>query len=238
MSRKDRFPVERTGDESSLRPDRRLFVKTVVIGGLTWTGLGLAASGQKPRFGRILADYGKCTGCRTCETVCAQVNQKTEVEGTELWGLGNPNLSCIRVYHFNPDVDVPSVCLMCEDNPCIEACPVDPDGQGRRALFRNPKTGAVQCDTERCLACGHCAKACRKERVGAIVPDPKSGHPQRLCTLCDGDPQCVKYCPFGTLEYQTGPLDDTSRAKAAEKIAQGLTLDWYGQEGKGGGSDE
>jgi hypothetical protein len=50
-------------------------------------------------------------------------------------GLGNPRYSNIRVESFNPAVDVPNVCAMCADTPCVNACPVEPDPKtGRRGL--------------------------------------------------------------------------------------------------------
>ena len=72
----------------------------------------------------IVVDYSKCTGCRTCETVCSAFNHPREVNGELLNGTGNPYLSNIKVHPSNPDADVPTVCTMCPDNPCIEACPV------------------------------------------------------------------------------------------------------------------
>jgi anaerobic carbon-monoxide dehydrogenase iron sulfur subunit len=49
------------------------------------------------------------------------------IAGRELPGLGNPRYANIRVHSFNPDVDVPNVCAMCSDTPCVKACPVEPE---------------------------------------------------------------------------------------------------------------
>jgi hypothetical protein len=49
----------------------------------------------------------------------------------------------IRVYHFNPDVDVPVTCVLCDDAPCVASCPVAPDQQGRRAIYRDPVTRVI-----------------------------------------------------------------------------------------------
>ena len=35
----------------------------------------------------------------------------------------------------------------------------------------------------------------------AIFLDPVSGI-VNICDLCDGDPQCVKWCPEGVLKYE------------------------------------
>ena len=141
-------------------------------------------------------------------------------------GLGNPYLSNIKLYPYNPDADVAAVCAMCPDNPCIEACPVEPDpATGYRALYRHPETGAVTSDPERCIGCESCADVCR---VGVITPNPENSRPERMCTLCDGDPQCVAMCPFGALTHVTV---DTSRdlyALKPDQVAEQLIGQWYG----------
>lgn len=220
--------------------DRRRFVKTVVVGSLAWSARGLLARGDQTGaapFSRIVVDFDKCTGCRTCEAVCAAYNHKVTVGGEVLLGLGNPRLSNIRVSHFNPDVDVPSVCVMCGDSPCIEICPVEPDKHGHRALYRDPKTSAIKNDPDRCIKCGACAKVCAAERAGAIVPNPGTNLPERMCTLCDGDPQCVKHCPYGALRWDVGGLDGKNYALPAERIAEGLTERWYGPDARKGGGE-
>ena len=223
---------------------RRSFIKTMVIGGLGVTVGGIVIPraiaqtdrAERPQYSMILVDFNKCTGCRTCETVCAQYNHKTVVDGEELLGLGNPYLANIRVYSFNPDVDVPVVCVMCRDNPCIEACPVEPDEEGRRALYRDPKTLAIKNDPDRCIACGSCTEACRTQRVGVILPNRETNRPERMCTLCDGDPQCVKYCPYGALSHVVGGMDGRHFGMPPEKIAEDLIRRWYGhQDQRGGG---
>jgi carbon-monoxide dehydrogenase iron sulfur subunit len=148
----------------------------------------------------IVVDYDLCTGCRTCETACSSSNHKVKVEGELMNGLGNPWLANIRVHRFNPDVDIPNVCQMCPDAPCVTACPVEPDPEtGRRALYRDDEYQTIINDLERCIGCGSCALACENERAGVIISNPETGNPERMCTLCSGDPQCVKICPFGAL---------------------------------------
>ncbi|MGD9270308.1 MAG: 4Fe-4S binding protein, partial [Syntrophobacterales bacterium] len=122
---------------------RRKFMKTalgsgamVLLGQFGIFRLASAQQGEKNVLTMIVVDYSKCTGCRTCETVCSAFNNQQTVNGETLNGLGNPDLANIRVYGYNPDVDVPAVCAMCPDSPCIEACPVDPDPKtGWKALY-------------------------------------------------------------------------------------------------------
>jgi Fe-S-cluster-containing hydrogenase component 2 len=221
-------------------PNRRQFVKCLVVSGATLTASELASrrgeAAASPRLSRVLVDYNKCTGCRTCETVCAQHKHKVRIEGEHVLGLGNPDLANIRVRSFYPDVDVPVVCLTCGDAPCIDPCPVGPDEHGRRAIYRDAKTGAITIDPNRCIVCGFCANACEQERVGAINFDMQALPDGRLCTLCDGDPQCVKHCPYGALTHDLGPIDGKQYAVPAEQIAKELAARWYGYDDEEGGS--
>lgn len=215
------------------RWSRRNFLKVacsngamVMIGQFGVFRMAIAQEGEKNMLTMIVVDYSKCTGCRTCETVCSAFNNQQIIGGERLNGLGNPELANILVYGYNPDVNVAAVCAMCPDSPCVESCPVEPDPKtGRKALYRELKNQTITNDPERCLACGICAKSCR---AGVIIPNAKTSRPEHMCTLCGGNPQCVKYCPFGALSHVKV---DTSRrfyAMKPEQIAEQLIAEWYG----------
>jgi len=212
---------------------RRDFLRTAGVGsaGLITFGGWLVKSvsaQERPAYSLIVVDFNKCTGCRTCEAVCSQANEKVKLDGEELLGLGNPRFSNVRVYSFNPPVEIPNRCVMCGDAPCIEACPVPPDPvTGRKALYRDEKTLAIKNDPERCVACGSCAEVCLDKRVGAIILDPVTSKPGGICNLCEGDPACVKYCPFEALTHVSGGLDGRHYALPPEKVAQELISLWY-----------
>jgi Fe-S-cluster-containing hydrogenase component 2 len=212
---------------------RRRFIKTALgSGAMALLGqfgvlrLAVAQQDGKSSLSMILVDYAKCTGCRTCETVCSAYNHKQTVNGETLNGLGNPDLANIRVYGYNPDVDIPAVCAMCPDSPCVEACPVDPDPTtGRKALYREEQYQTITNDLQRCIACGNCAEACR---VGIIRPNAETDRPEHMCTLCGGDPQCVIYCPFGALSQVKVDTSHKFYAMKPEQIAEHLIQEWYG----------
>jgi carbon-monoxide dehydrogenase iron sulfur subunit len=183
---------------------------------------------QAPRYGLVLVDFDKCTGCRTCESICANANQKVTVNGEELADLGNPAKANIRVAVYYPSVDIPNHCVCCSDAPCITACPVPVDAATKRsALYRDPKTQAVLVDNVRCIACGLCATACKTQRTGAILLNAATNKPEGICTLCNGDPQCVKYCPFGALSYSQGGVDTRHYAFNPDTLAALLTEHYY-----------
>lgn len=208
------------------KQSRRHFLSRITYGtgGLLLLG-NYAFTIRKDRStGRIKAisvDFEKCAGCRTCEAVCAEYNNKVMVNNKMIKGLGNPERSNIRVYHFNPDVDIPSTCALCDDAPCIEACPVEPHPEtGRKALYRDEKLKTIVNDPDRCIGCQSCARACAEKRAGVIRPHPETGKPGYICNLCNGDPQCVKYCPYDALKYIEMPLDRDLDMLAPEKLAE------------------
>lgn len=193
------------------------------------------ADSKKKNLKMVLVDYSQCTGCRTCEAVCSAYHNPVKVNGESLPGLGNPVYSRIRVHSFNPDVDVPNVCNMCPDAPCVKACPVKPDPKtGRKAIYRDSLTQTIQTDHNRCIACGSCAKACLEQRTGVIDLDPKTGKPRPTCDLCGGDPQCVKHCPFNALSFVEVKTDRKFYGKSPKKIATELSKKWYGVSELGG----
>lgn len=215
---------------------RRNFIRDIAINGgsvILFGSFGCHSvftkgNGNQTDYSMILVDYSICTGCRTCEAVCSAFNHREEVNGESLPGLGNPYYSNIRVNSYNPDVDIPNVCAMCSDTPCIEACPVSPDKKtGRKALYRDDAPFAIKNDPGRCIACGSCADACRLQRRGIIVPNPETKRPERMCTLCGGEPQCVEYCPYGALSHVSGKLEGEFYGMHPDRIAKKLTEIWY-----------
>ena len=212
---------------------RRVFIKNLAIGtgGLILLGsygFHIETSRTKSLLKSIVIDFNKCTGCRTCEIFCASSNHTVEINGEKLSDLGNPFLSNIRVSHFNPDVDIPNVCQLCPDSPCIEVCPVKPDPiTGRKALYRDKKLNTIMNDTQRCIACMSCAEACKTERKAVIIPNPITHKPERICTMCGGDPQCVKHCPFGAISVQEVDVSGEFFGKSPQEISKVLFERFY-----------
>jgi carbon-monoxide dehydrogenase iron sulfur subunit len=186
-----------------------------------------ATHGRGLRAFAVVADLERCTGCRTCETACASYNHPVEIDGRTVRGLGNPALSNMRVHGFIPEVDVPVTCALCSDAPCIAACPVAEDERGRRALYRRPRLHTIINDPARCIGCRSCAAACASQRGGVIEPDPGTGKPTHICTLCDGEPRCALACPYDALSIIRGPVDSALHARPPEEIARAMMARWY-----------
>ena len=81
----------------------------------------------------LLFNEYDCMGCHACEVACKQEH-----------GLGvGPRV--VRVLEKAP-LFKPLFCHHCEDAPCALACPED-------AITKDPKTGVVLHDTEKCNGC-------------------------------------------------------------------------------------
>jgi anaerobic carbon-monoxide dehydrogenase iron sulfur subunit len=132
----------------------------------------------------IVCDPAKCTGCRICEYACSMT--KT--------GTFDPSLSRIRVVRIEPVTMTAIACRLCEDAPCVLACP-------RNALMQT-ENGTIAVDANKCDGCGWCAEACE---FGAIVLNPKL-HLAEMCDLCadrEDGPRCVEFCPKEALSLST-----------------------------------
>jgi Fe-S-cluster-containing dehydrogenase component len=211
---------------------RRHFLQNMAFGGgglivIGTFGFRIFKDKEHKLIKAISVNFEKCAGCRTCETACSAYNHPILINGEKMNSLGNPHYSNIKVHHFNPDVDIPVTCALCDDPPCINACPVAPDMiTGRKALYRVDDM-TIKNDQDRCIGCKQCAKACENLRSGVIHPNPETNKPERICTLCDGNPQCVENCPFGALEYIEMPADRELASLAPAKIAEKLIKKLY-----------
>ncbi len=136
-------------------------------------------------YKHIICDPTLCTGCRICEFACSMTKTRTY----------DPAFSRIRVVRIEPITMTAISCRLCEDAPCILACPRD-------ALSRSEVNGTILVDEDKCDGCGWCVEACN---FGAIILNPVSRHAE-ICDLCvnekDGPP-CVAYCPKEALSLAT-----------------------------------
>jgi carbon-monoxide dehydrogenase iron sulfur subunit len=123
-----------------------------------------------------------CIGCRTCELACSFAHAVN----------GKPGRSRISVLGGGrKDLYVPVVCLQCEDPACAKSCLVN-------AITRNPETGAMDLDHDKCVKCMACVSACP---FGCSLLDEQHSLVVK-CDLCGGDPACAKFCPTKALEYK------------------------------------
>lgn len=152
----------------------------------------------------IICDPDKCTGCQECELACSVTKH----------GMFNPLLARIRNVRIEPVVMLSVACKLCEDPPCVIACP-------RKALSQDPETGIILVDEDLCDGCGWCIEACD---FGAILLNPATKRVE-ICDLCadKDEPQCVKFCGKDALSLATPEVvAQKARRDAVTKLLQEL----------------
>ena len=157
----------------------------------------------------LVINHEKCTGCRLCELVCAVKHD----------GISNPTRSRIRVMKWEMEgLYIPMSCQQCEDAPCMNGCPVG-------AISRNEELNRVEVDYDICIGCRTCVSVCPFGAMTYNAFDRKV----IKCDLCDGDPQCARFCEVQAIEYVSAAdvsidikRNAALRLKEAGKKAEGL----------------
>ena len=144
---------------------------------------------------KLWADPDKCTGCGICELVCSLHHE----------GQWTHALSRVQVLaHPELELFIPLFCQQCEEPPCETACLMN-------VIDRNETSGRVERQHEGCIGCRACEVSC--PLVGCFYLESK----ERVlnCDLCDGDPQCVTFCPEGALTFSSSDsqLHDRKRQR-------------------------
>jgi len=150
---------------------------------------------------QLVINVDRCTGCRMCEMACS----------LEKEGECNTRYSRIKVIKMDEGLDIPLVCLQCEDPVCENVCPV-------KAITRD-SNGALVINYDLCIGCKLCLALCP---LGATSIDPWL---KRIikCDLCNGDPTCVKFCQPKAIEYvRKDRADTTKRRITAKRIFESI----------------
>jgi Fe-S-cluster-containing dehydrogenase component len=100
-------------------------------------------------------------------------------------------------------INAPLLCRQCKQ--CLSACKRD-------ALSWDEGISVVRVDRDKCNGCGLCIEACA---YAAIQKDPVTKK-VNICDLCNGDPQCVKWCTAAVLSL-TGGVRDASQSETTNR---------------------
>ena len=139
----------------------------------------------------------KCSGCHMCELACSAYHEGAyRPSVARLFSDCNPTTAEIKG----------RTCLQTGCSKCQEACPEDaietreitvkPSGDfaGKEKVGDEVKGYVLVVNEDKCTNCGDCYDVCPYDVINE--------HPDRQkafkCDLCDGDPQCIKFCqnPF------------------------------------------
>jgi Fe-S-cluster-containing dehydrogenase component len=204
--------------------NRRQFLTNATAGTAAVAVAGTATESQalqrtpNPRLPEalgLLYDSTLCVGCKACVAGCKTANNMPveiapdqEAWNAGTWdtakGLSGKTLNVIKVYQNGSmeekdrEVDgfafIKRQCLHCVDPSCVSCCPVS-------AMIKDPETGVVRNDPDRCIGCRYCVYACPFQ-VPKFEFDGPFGRIEK-CELCrhrlaDGElPGCVESCPTG-----------------------------------------
>lgn len=152
----------------------------------------------------IVVDIDKCTGCGLCELVCSFKHHDEF----------NPLKARIHTNVFwQQEIAIPVVCYQCEEPWCGKICPA------AAITIEKDKTSdatVIKVSKEKCVGCKMCMLACPFGNI--LVLD--RGYAEK-CDLCEGDPECVKFCAKGALQFIEPELGIVAKSRGtAERILE------------------
>lgn len=140
---------------------------------------------------RIIIDRSLCQGCLNCTLACmAEHNEK----GKSVFDLDledGKNESRSYIVMDSEGKVTPIFCRHCDEPECVAACMSG-------ALSKDPVTGIVKYDEEKCADCFMCVMSCP---FGVLKADNFTKKIILKCDFCEGreTPRCIENCPSGAI---------------------------------------
>ncbi|MGN0038893.1 MAG: 4Fe-4S dicluster domain-containing protein [Coriobacteriales bacterium] len=134
----------------------------------------------------MVIDMKRCVGCGACATMCKQEN------GTRPGVFRSKVMKKeIGKYPNVKRVNLPMLCMHCENPPCVDVCPT--------GATSKDKDGIVTVDPSECVGCRACVTACPYE-ARTFMEDGDGYFGKQLCPF-----EKVKYAehPVGTVDKCT-----------------------------------
>ena len=142
--------------------------------------------------GLFVLDLDRCTGCAACVVACTNENPVSDgLSWRSIQTFNEARLPMAPVFHYS------LACNHCVDPACLTNCPAN-------AYTKDPATGAVLIEPEKCMGCRYCSWVCPYDSPRF---NPASGVMEK-CTFCvhrqeQGlDPACVTACPLDALRFE------------------------------------
>ena len=162
----------------------------------------------------MLVDTKRCIACNSCAVACkVENNLPKDIWWNRVMTVGGPHMDAPAGTYPNLEMyNVTVACQHCENPACVKVCPVG-------ATYKDPETGVVRQDYDKCIGCRMCMAACP---YGARIQIKKTGVIEK-CRFCwyEGEPgnppRCVGTCISGARLF--GDLDDP-QSEICQEIAR------------------
>ncbi|MCL5265863.1 MAG: 4Fe-4S dicluster domain-containing protein [Chloroflexi bacterium] len=131
-----------------------------------------------------------CIGCRLCEVHC-KVEHSRSKDVVKAFKR-EQSVARVRVQENGP-LSFALQCRHCPEPYCVYSCLTG-------AMHRDPGSGVVKHDPDRCVGCWTCVLVCP---FGVLVRDVANHRIGPKCDLCPDRavPACVANCPNEALVY-------------------------------------
>lgn len=140
----------------------------------------------------FVVELDRCIGCKGCQVACHMEN------GTAL-GVNRIQVRQVGPFGVFPELEMyflPAMCQQCAEPSCVRVCPTG-------AIYKNEADGVVLLDTDKCIGCQSCNRACPYH----VNTFSLSRNQMDKCTLCaesrekGGGPACVRNCSGKALHW-------------------------------------
>ena len=163
------------------------------------------------RLGFVI-DKKSCIACHACAVACKVENNLPDGNWwNRILTEGGDNMDAPEGTYPNLSLgNIAVACQHCKNPACVKVCPVG-------ATYKDPETGVVRQDYDKCIGCRMCMAACPytgvrsfnwdepKYAIGQAMGDADvpahQKHVVEKCTMCwhriarGEEPACIEICP-------------------------------------------